>query len=157
MTHPQTLQSRTHSRGFNRAGIGGLAVLCAVSGKENPVTPDPVLTLTWLSPSSGATTGTSLVTLVGSGFSSAATVSFGGVAAAASVADGTRIVVSTPPHPPGPVDVVVTNDDGKSVTPKSAYTYVLAASSPVPSITAVTPDHGSTAGGVTVEIWFIWM
>ena len=76
-------------------------MLCAVSvccGKENPISPDPVLTLTSLSPSSGATTGTSSVTLLGSGFSSAATVSFGGVAAAASVADGTRIVVSPPAH-----------------------------------------------------------
>jgi hypothetical protein len=81
------------------------------------------LSVSSLSPNTGETTGATRVTLAGVGFRSGATVSFGGVAANATVTDSTRIVVSTPAHAAGLVDVVVTNPNGQEGSLKAAYRY----------------------------------
>jgi len=57
------------------------------------------------------------------------------------------LLVTTPPHDPGFVDVTVTNPDGQSSTLENAYEYVAP-----PTITAVTPATGSIAGGETVYV-----
>jgi hypothetical protein len=77
-----------------------------------------------VTPSSGAEGD--VVTIGGSHFQSGATVTFGGVSGTGVVVNGpgTEIVVTVPAHPPGLVDVVVTNPDGKSDTITDGFTYV---------------------------------
>src|SRR5688572_5490430 len=63
------------------------------------------------------------VGIFGTGFQSGATVTFNGIASAATV-EGGWIITSAPPHPAGPVPVVVTNPDGRSQRMENAFTYV---------------------------------
>ena len=82
--------------------------------------------ITGLSPSSGAASGGSVVTISGSGFAAGCTVTFAGVAATSvTVDDATSLRATTPAHAPGgPFDVVVTNLDGQSVTDAAAFTFL---------------------------------
>src|SRR5262249_49062176 len=79
-----------------------------------------------ISPASGGAAGGTSVLISGSGLSSGATVSFGGVAAAGVTVNGSStITASTPPHASGVVDVVVASSDGSSGALPSAFTYTV--------------------------------
>ncbi len=89
-----------------------------------PPTPTP-LTLTSLSPTSGPTTGGTVLTLRGTGFLSGATVRLGGAAATAvTVASASEIRATTPVGAPGAVNVQVTNPGGATATLASAFTFL---------------------------------
>jgi fibronectin type 3 domain-containing protein len=86
------------------------------------VGPAPVVTS--VTPSSGTTAGGTSVTIAGSGFQPAATVTFGGAAATnVIVVNATTITATTPAHSAGAVSVVVTNFDTTSGTLVSGFTY----------------------------------
>ena len=86
-------------------------------GGFNYVSPGPTPSITSLSSSSGPTAGGASITINGANFISGATVAFGGVSATnVSVASGSTITASTPPHAPGRVNVTVTNPDGQTAT-----------------------------------------
>jgi hypothetical protein len=74
--------------------------------------------VTSVQPSSGPTQGGQQVIVTGSAFEPHATVTFGGLAGTVISIDnsGGVIVVQTPSHSSGPVDVVVTNPDNNSGT-----------------------------------------
>ncbi|HEX5165757.1 MAG TPA: IPT/TIG domain-containing protein, partial [Thermomicrobiales bacterium] len=81
-------------------------------------------TVVSVTPDTGPATGGSGVTIVGTGFSAGATVSFGGVAAASViVVSGTEITAVTPEHPAGTVDVTVTNTDDATGALPGGFTY----------------------------------
>lgn len=82
----------------------------------------PAPTVTVVSPNIGSTEGGTAVTISGTDFHSALTVTFGGVDIKPFVYQGS-IYVTAPPHDPGPVDVVVTNPGAESYTLARAYTY----------------------------------
>lgn len=102
-----------------------------------------------VSPSMGPTAGGSVVTVQGTSFQSGASVAFGGVAATGlgGWTDQGQIQVATPPHPAGKVNVAITNPDGLSDTLQNGYSYTAA-----PTIAAVSPSSGPTAGGTVVTI-----
>lgn len=106
-------------------------------------------TITGIAPARGALTGGAIVTLTGTQFQPGAVVTFGGVAGAVTSvsADGTTIVVTSPPHGPGTVDVVVTNPDGRTAILPSSFTFVNSI-----SITSIAPNTGSISGGTAVTI-----
>jgi hypothetical protein len=113
--------------------------------------PNPVPTVTTISPTSGPTAGGTAVTITGTGFLSGATVSFGGTAATGvTVTSSTSINASSPAHAAGAVNVSVTNSDGQSGSLPTGYTYT--SSNPTPIVTAVSPTSGTTAGGTSVTI-----
>jgi outer membrane protein assembly factor BamB len=86
--------------------------------------PLPALSLSSVSPTSGRTAGGTAVNIVGSGFKTGATVTFGGNAATnVNVVSSASITATTPPHPAGTVNVTVTNLNGQSGTLLNAYTY----------------------------------
>ena len=99
---------------------------------ENAVLPQPPkpqvkpddLSVASINPSSGSAKGGAEVTITGKGFAEGVTVSFGENAATQKSLSPTSIIVTTPSHVPGKVDVVVRNKDGTSVTASKAYTYV---------------------------------
>ncbi|HET9597964.1 MAG TPA: IPT/TIG domain-containing protein, partial [Anaeromyxobacteraceae bacterium] len=100
-----------------------------------------------VSPASGLDAGGTTVLVTGTGFSAAA-VTFGGAPALVLGASATSLTVSSPVHPAGPVDVVVTNGDGQAATATAAFTYAAAP----PAIASIAPTSGSTGGGTAVTI-----
>ena len=88
---------------------------------------DPVApTIVSLDATSGPVRGGDVVVLTGSGFFTGVVVTFGGVPGTdVAVLDSTstRLRVVTPAHAAGPVDVVVTNADGRSATLPAAYVF----------------------------------
>jgi hypothetical protein len=104
-------------------------------------------TVTSVSPNSGSTAGGTAVTITGTNFASGATVTFGGTAATnVVVASSTTITATTPAQAAGAVTVTVTVN-GQSGSLANAFTYLAA-----PTVTSVSPNSGSTAGGTAVTI-----
>ncbi len=103
--------------------------------------------ITSVTPNTGSTSGGTDVTISGSNFSSSGTttVTFGGAFATVRTVNSSAITLTTPPHAAGAVDVVVTTG-GQTATASAAFTYV------APSVTSITPNTGSTAGGTVVNI-----
>ncbi|HEV8610586.1 MAG TPA: PQQ-dependent sugar dehydrogenase [Thermoanaerobaculia bacterium] len=79
-----------------------------------------------IEPASGSARGGDSLVITGGNFLTGVTVSFGEVAApSVAILDsiGTRLQITTPAHAAGPVDVVVTNPDGRSATLPGGYNF----------------------------------
>jgi hypothetical protein len=104
-----------------------------------------------LSPNFGAVAGGTFVTLLGSGFTNATTVSFGGQAAQFDVISDQQIAAVSPAAPGGTaqaVDVIVTTPIGTSgAVPQDGFTYA----SP-PAVSQLTPAEAPFLGGTDVVI-----
>jgi phosphatidylserine/phosphatidylglycerophosphate/cardiolipin synthase-like enzyme len=112
----------------------------------------PAPTVSTVSPTSGTTAGGTAVTITGTNFVSGATISFGGTTASnINVTNSTTITAMTPAHAAGAVNVVVTNPDTQSGSLTNGFTYTTP-SAPAPTVSAVTPNSGTTAGGTAVTI-----
>jgi phosphatidylserine/phosphatidylglycerophosphate/cardiolipin synthase-like enzyme len=112
----------------------------------------PAPTVSSVSPTSGPTSGGTSVTISGGNFTNGATVSFAGVAATnVNVASASTITATTPSHAAGAVNVTVTNPDTQSVTLTNGFTYNAPPPS-APTISSVTPNSGTVAGGTSVTI-----
>jgi IPT/TIG domain len=123
--------------------LGPNGASAAVAGDRFTFTP-PITTS--LAPASGPAAGGTTVTVTGSDFTGATAVTFDGVPGTSlAISSDTRLTVTSPPHAPGPVPLVVTGPDGSS----SGITYTY---NPLPSVTSLTPTSGTTLGGSTVVI-----
>ncbi len=102
-------------------------------------------------PSIGPTAGGTLVTITGTSFTGATSVTFGGVPGTNVTVngDGTQLTVNAPAGTVGAVQVVVTTPGGSGPAnpPTTTYTYVA-----VPTVTGVSPPSGPVGGGVPVTI-----
>ncbi len=108
------------------------------------------ITVSSVSPSSGPAAGGTTVTVTGTGFSGASSVTFGGTPATFVVATDTQLTAVSPPRSAGPADVRVSGPGGTSpVTAGDVFTYVGAAA---PVVTGVSPSTGPIAGGTVVTI-----
>ena len=111
--------------------------------------------VTNLSPATGTSAGGTSVIITGSAFlglTGAGGVKFGATNATSyTVNSDTQITAIAPAHAVGSVDVLITHStNGPSGnTAADDYLYTLA---PVPTITSVAPNTGSTAGGTSVVI-----
>jgi PGF-pre-PGF domain-containing protein len=105
--------------------------------------------ITGISPSSGPTTGSTVVTITGTGFTGATAVTFGGTAAASYTIDtATQITATTPAHATGTIDVTVTTPNGISaITAADQFIYIAP-----PAITGISPSSGPTTGSTVVTI-----
>jgi hypothetical protein len=107
-------------------GCIGLEAACA----GNPESPDslsftaPVPGVTAVRPNIGSTGGGSSIQLFGNGMRLGLTVTFGDVKVTSRTDTTAGIFLETPAHVAGPVDLVVTNPDGRSQRLAAAYTYV---------------------------------
>ncbi|MGA9768285.1 MAG: alkaline phosphatase family protein, partial [Blastocatellia bacterium] len=87
----------------------------------------PAPAISSISPNSGTTNGGTSATISGSGFTTGATVSFGGSPATnINVTNGASITATTPAHAAGIVNVAVTNTNGLRSTLSGGYTYTTA-------------------------------
>jgi hypothetical protein len=100
-----------------------------------------------ISPSAGAIVGGTSVTITGTNFTGAKSVTFNGIAATTiNVVNSTTITCITPARSAGAVGIIVTTEDGPSGE-FSSFTYITP-----PSITGISPSSGSTEGGTNVTI-----
>ena len=104
---------------------------------------NPTPTITGISPNAGSTAGGTSVTISGTNLSTVSAVTFDGTAATISTKTSTQLVVSTPAHSAGAVNVVVTNTAG-SVTSTNGFTY---ATTPTTRSWTATPTISTGANG----------
>ena len=112
----------------------------------------PFPQLSGVLPGLGPIAGGTVALLVVEPASKQAKVYFGGTPALVLGADGNgQLVVETPPHAAGPVDVAVMLADGKADVRVAAFSYyVPAKDAKGPTLTTVKPSAGSSAGGDAV-------
>jgi hypothetical protein len=119
-------------------GLSGMAACTGNSPAATSLTsPAPSLispapAVTAVAPSVGSIGGGASMTIAGTGFKEGVTVTFDGTAVAGRFDTRdkafTTILLETPAHVLGAVDLVVTNSDGQSQRLTAAYTYVSAGS-----------------------------
>ncbi len=115
---------------------------------------NPGPSITSIDPSSGPTSGGTVVTITGSNIDPNASVTIGGLPTTPlAVTSPGGIAVRTPPGPfdiasSSPRDVVVTNPDNRSATRTGGFTWTL----PPPAITSIVPNAALPKGGTQVTI-----
>lgn len=111
-------------------------------------TVNPPPTVTAVSPSIGSSAGGTPITITGTNFVSGATVTVGGASATnVTWINATTITATTPSGSIGARDVVVTNPTSETGTGAGLFTYATP-----PTVTAIAPATGPTAGGTPVTI-----
>jgi hypothetical protein len=146
--HPRSLSEYINGNIAIASGAGGC--IFAVGTTLNPAP-----TVTGISPPTGALAGATSVTITGTNFVSGATVAFADLTGSygltsVNFVNATTLTAVTPAHAAGAVDVAVFNPDQQTGTLKGGYTYTSAP--PPPSVTAISPNSGSTLGGTAVTI-----
>jgi len=116
------------------------------------VAPGPPATVSSVTPDSGLTGGGASVNIVGTGFSGIDSVDFGATAATLFLVNSaTSITAISPSGAAGTVDVTVTTPNGPSaIVSSDQFTYVNPG--PGPTVTEVTPNAGTTAGGIPIAV-----
>jgi hypothetical protein len=89
------------------------------------------------------------VTITGTGFAGATKVAFGTVSATYTVVSPTQITATSPAEPAGLRNIFVTTAGGTSTAVTADQFNVRP---PAPTVTAVSPKSGTTAGGTTVTV-----
>ncbi|MEU5853548.1 IPT/TIG domain-containing protein, partial [Saccharopolyspora shandongensis] len=122
--------------------VGQSAAAGSVGATAAPV-------VTSVVPSLGPTTGGTVVTLAGAGFTGATGVTFGGTPATSfTVNSDSRITATSPARPAGVAQVVVAGPGGVSTDP----IYFVYQAPPLPAIASIQPTIGPTSGGTAVTI-----
>jgi hypothetical protein len=151
-----TVDSATQITATSPAGVAGTVDVSLVTvGGTSANTGNDDFTyvaapaIAGLSPAEGPTTGGTVVTITGTGFTGATAVSFGGTPATSFTVDSaTQITATSPAGIAGIVDVSVVTVGGTSAnTGNDDFTYVGA-----PAIAGLSPAEGPTAGGTVVTI-----
>ena len=105
-------------------------------------------TIASVSPTSGAISGGTEITITGTNLTGASSVTVGGVAATSFVVvSATSVTAVTPSGTAGAKAVAVTTAGG-TATKANAFTYVV----PAPTIASVSPTSGVTSGGTAITI-----
>jgi hypothetical protein len=111
------------------------------------VKPGPAPAIKKLAPRKGPTAGATRITIGGANFEGVTAVRFGAANASYEVTSTTSIVAVAPAGTPGSVPVTVLTPNGETVaSAKARYTYG------PPTVTAVSPNTGSKAGGTPVTV-----
>jgi hypothetical protein len=114
--------------------------------------PPPPPTVTGVSPNSGTALGGTTVTITGTGFTNAVWVSFGGYAAQSFTVNSDTSITAVAPaiYYDEAVDVTVQGSSfaWSATSTADQFTYA----DPAPTVTGVSPNTGTAAGGETVTI-----
>jgi len=152
---------------FTPSGAGTTNISATVDGQTVFTT----VTTTWgvpvvtgITPASGSTSGGTVVTITGFGFSGATAVNFGAAASSGfTVNSNTRITATSPAGAAGSIDITVTTPGGTSATaPADRFTYAVIRESPASLPGGTTTGSGSddysgpgtsvTPGTITVNV-----
>jgi hypothetical protein len=130
----------TAGLGFTSEGVGDAWAF------ERSTAPAPEVAK--VAPKSGPTTGGTTVKITGSNLAEASAVRFGSVEATSfTVNSPSSITAVSPEEPEAKVDITVKTPTGGASRRTSKDTYTFA-----PTITALSPNTGSTAGGTSVTV-----
>ncbi|MFB6264144.1 MAG: IPT/TIG domain-containing protein [Bradymonadaceae bacterium] len=136
-------------------GSAGPADLRLTTRHESAVVEDALeyvapLSIDGLAPAAGSTAGGDRVVVEGGGFGPRARVTFGGERATVLQREkgGKKLVVRTPAHPAGTVDIGV-QSGGDAVLAADAFVYQ---SSSQPTVASLSPGSGPASGGTKVRI-----
>jgi alpha-tubulin suppressor-like RCC1 family protein len=147
-----TVTSATTATAVVPAGAGTVDVsVTTPSGTSSPLAADRYTyekppTVTKLSAKAGPVAGGTSVTITGTEFTGATTVSFGRESASFTVTSSTSITAVAPAQAAGIVDITVTTPGGTSaISTKDHFSYT-------PTVESVTPSGGAIAGGTTVTV-----
>jgi len=143
-----TAVSPAHTAGTVDVTVNTLGGTSAVVAGDTFTYGDPPK-VTGISPAQGSTSGNKLVTITGSGFSGATAVLFGAPAGTnLTVVSPTRILVRSPAHAAGTVDVRITAPGGTSaVVAAGKFTFVS-----IPNVTGISPGRGPMTGNTTITV-----
>ncbi len=139
------------------AGQGAVDVTVTTPNGTSPTSPSDVFTyvapatpaVTVLDPSSGPTSGGTMVTITGINFDGASAVDFGTVLAASFAVVSSTTITAVSPGGSGAVHVTVTTPAGTSTTSSAdVFTYIQGP----PTVAAISPSSGPTGGGTTVKV-----
>jgi hypothetical protein len=133
----------------------------SATSASDQYTYEPIPAVSGVAPNAGPVAGTNTVTVTGTLFTGATEVSVGSTnittvpcpvsptAPCFTVNSATQItIMDFPPGSAGTVDITVTTSGGTSpLSAADVYAYA-----PVPTITKVAPNHGSTSGGTSVTV-----
>jgi IPT/TIG domain/Family of unknown function (DUF5719)/Fibronectin type III domain len=109
------------------------------------------LTATAVSPTSGPTSGGTVITVTGTNFVSGATIRIGGTpATGVTFVSSTQLRGTTPAKAAGGYTVQVVNPNGQSANTPSGFTYT--ATTGAPTVSAVSPASGPTSGGTVITV-----
>jgi hypothetical protein len=137
--------------GISVTTIGGTSAATSAD-QYTYLPPPPPPTVTGVSPSSGTALGGTTVTITGTGFTNAVYVSFGGYAAQSFTVNSDTSITAVAPatYYDETVDVTVQGSSfaWSATGAADLFTYADAA----PTVTGVSPNMGTTAGGDTVTI-----
>jgi len=144
------VRGKLRTRRINRsarllvAGVVAVLVAAAWPALAGAATP----TVSGIAPALGPATGGTQVTIMGTGFTSGSTVSFGGFSVNPTFVDANELM-ATSPAGSGTVDVTVTTPGSGTSSPSTAdqFTY-----EPLPAVTGVTPRTGPPTGGTRVTV-----
>lgn len=128
------------SPGFTVSGAFQGAIASQAFGLASAVT------VTSIALTEGPSAGGASVTITGTGFSSGAAVYLGNPATSVVVVNSTTITCVTPTGS-GTVNVTVVNTNWQGGTLFAGYTF-----SPASTVSTITPNQGSTVGGLHVTI-----
>lgn len=144
-----TVNSSTQVTAVSPAGTGSVNVTVTTAGGRSnglPFAYGNAPVITGITPAFGLAAGGETVTITGSVFTGASSVTFGGTAASAFTVDSdSQITVTTPAHAAGTVEVVVTT----SVAASNGFNFTYGEA---PTVTSIAPAQGSTAGGTVVTL-----
>ncbi|QNK81641.1 IPT/TIG domain-containing protein [Nakamurella sp. PAMC28650] len=150
-SQPATATSTTQLTFVTKAHAAGAVPVTVTTpgGTSGPqiYTFQGVPTITALTPDFGPDAGGTLVTVTGTGFSPAATVTVGGTTVPANVVNDTTLQFFTPPHAGGLVPVTVTTSGG--VSGPLPFTY---GPPTISTIGGLSPNFGPVAGGTLVTV-----
>ena len=137
------------------AAATSASILIALSGIATLASAANAPSVASIAPTTGGIAGGTTVTITGTGLTGASAVNFGGMPAtnftASSTATDTSLTAIAPAtSTAGVVDVTVTTGNGTSTTGAfDRFTYTAPAT---PTVSAISPTTGSTAGGTAVTI-----
>jgi formylglycine-generating enzyme required for sulfatase activity len=135
-------------RSSNRARSAPDSATNRIGFRVAKTAPYPQPMLTSVSPSVGATTGGTLITLTGTNLTGAYSVTIGGVfATSVTVVNDTTVTAVTPAGAEGAKPVAITTPVGTAALP-SGFNYVAEA----PTLASVSPNLGGTTGGTTITL-----
>ena len=149
-----TITSDTQITAVSPAGNGTVDVTVTTPGGTSTIsTADqftyiPLPSVKSVTPTSGPVAGGTTVTITGSNFTNATSVSFGSTTTSNFTVDSDTQITALSPQGSGTVDVTVTTPNGTSAKSQAdQLSYI-----PPPTVTGINPASGPTTGGTKVTI-----
>ena len=150
VTNSTTITAVTPAHAAGPVTIAVTTPAGSVTSSSNLFTYSDPATIAAVSPNTGTTAGGTTIAITGTNFTGTTAVSLGGTPVKSfTISSATTITaVTAASSTAGPVTIAVTTPSGTVTSSTNLFTY----SVPPPTITAVSPKVGGTAGGTSITL-----